>query len=196
MYTDFTVSTTFVYCTDTQSNRPRARGDLMRAREAAPTHTEGGTTRATNKTMLPLDALRRLPRRCLPRVSKLAASTVAARVVYPIRPPDGQQSGRIIDDQLFHKMAHIPPEQYSGAKDTLHDEEEAHDIRVVDGRSMETPPSLSKEGFELWHWPTGVSFEDDDEILCDCGWTNYAGQSCAESRGKEGFPCWFACCSS
>ena len=38
--------------------------------------------------------------------------------------------------------------------------------------------------------------EDDDEILCDCGWTNYAGQSCAESRGKEGFPCWFACCSS
>lgn len=38
--------------------------------------------------------------------------------------------------------------------------------------------------------------EDDDEILCDCGWTNYAGQSCAESRGKEGFPCWSACCSS
>lgn len=38
--------------------------------------------------------------------------------------------------------------------------------------------------------------EDDDEILCDCGWTNYAGQSCPESRGKEGFPCWSECCSS
>ena len=37
---------------------------------------------------------------------------------------------------------------------------------------------------------------DGHELLCDCGWTNYAGQSCAESRGKEGFPCWFACCSS
>ena len=38
--------------------------------------------------------------------------------------------------------------------------------------------------------------EDDDEILCDCGWTSYAGQSCSESRGKEGFPCWSDCCSS
>ena len=37
--------------------------------------------------------------------------------------------------------------------------------------------------------------DDDDEILCDCGWTRYKGQSCQESRGKSGFPCWASCCS-
>ena len=88
-----------------------------------------------------LPTLRRLPRGLAPLAR--ASSTVSARVVYPIRPPDGQQSGRIIDDQLFVKMAHIPPERYQGAQDLLHDEEQAHDIRVHDGRSMETPPSLS-----------------------------------------------------
>ena len=36
---------------------------------------------------------------------------------------------------------------------------------------------------------------DDDEILCDCTWTSVAGQSCRETDGKEGFPCWPACCS-
>ena len=38
--------------------------------------------------------------------------------------------------------------------------------------------------------------EDDDEILCDCGWTRYPGQSCKETRGRDGFPCWQDCCAN
>ena len=34
----------------------------------------------------------------------------------------------------------------------------------------------------------------DDEILCDCAWTSVAGQSCHETDGKGGFPCWSTCC--
>ena len=37
--------------------------------------------------------------------------------------------------------------------------------------------------------------DDDDEILCDCGWTRWPGQSCEETRGKAGFPCWPECCA-
>ena len=52
------------------------------------------------------------------------ASAHAAKVVYPVKPPQGQQSGRVIDDQLFTKMAHIPPEDFPGPIENLHDEEE------------------------------------------------------------------------
>ena len=37
--------------------------------------------------------------------------------------------------------------------------------------------------------------DDDDEILCDCGWTRVPGQSCKETRQKSGFPCWKDCCA-
>ena len=37
--------------------------------------------------------------------------------------------------------------------------------------------------------------DDDDEILCDCAWTKWPGQSCDETLGRPGFPCWRSCCS-
>jgi hypothetical protein len=38
--------------------------------------------------------------------------------------------------------------------------------------------------------------DDDDEILCDCAWTRWPGQSCDETRGRSGFPCWRDCCAT
>lgn len=38
--------------------------------------------------------------------------------------------------------------------------------------------------------------DDDHEILCDCAWTRYPSQSCEETRGASGFPCWDHCCSA
>ena len=95
-----------------------------------------------------------------------ATSKIQANIVYPVRPPDNRQSGREIDQQLFTKMGHIPPEKYDGGPlDALHDEEETHMMRVVDGRTLAEPPSLAREGFELWDWPTAVDFSDDQQIL-------------------------------
>ena len=94
----------------------------------------------------------------------LRRSLSTARVVYPIRPPDGVQSGRLIDEQLFHKMSHIPPERYAGVLPHLHDEEEAYAMAVGDGR-QQAAPSLAREGFELWKWPASIAFDDDDEII-------------------------------
>ena len=37
--------------------------------------------------------------------------------------------------------------------------------------------------------------DDDDEILCDCRWTRWPGQSCDETSGNPNFPCWPHCCS-
>ena len=94
-----------------------------------------------------------------------AASTAAtARVVYPVLPPEGRQSGRIIDQQLFEKMSHIPPERYLGALPLLHDEEQAHEMCVGNGRSLPTAPSLAREGFELWGWPTSADLDDEESI--------------------------------
>ena len=36
--------------------------------------------------------------------------------------------------------------------------------------------------------------DDDDEILCDCGWTKVPGQACADTKGKPNFACWGDCC--
>ena len=44
--------------------------------------------------------------------------------------------------------------------------------------------------------PTLPPDDDDDEILCDCGWTRVEGQSCVETAGKEGFACWSDCCGT
>ena len=97
-----------------------------------------------------------------------ASSTIAARVVYPIRPPADKVSGRVIDDQLFGKMYHIPPEVYCGAQSDLHDAEQTHEISVGNGRSLPAPASLEREGFELWSWPTNTVGEmwtwSDDRI--------------------------------
>jgi len=85
-------------------------------------------------------------------------------VVYPVLPPEGRQSGRIIDQQLFEKMSHIPPERYLGALPLLHDEEQAHEMCVGNGRSLPTAPSLAREGFELWDWPTSADLDDEESI--------------------------------
>ena len=42
--------------------------------------------------------------------------------------------------------------------------------------------------------PLTPPHDDDDEILCDCAWTRYEGQSCTATRDKSGFPCWDDCC--
>ena len=73
-----------------------------------------------------------------------ATSTIAARVVYPIRPPADKESGRVIDDQLFGKMYHIPPEVYCGAQSDLHDAEQTHEISVGNGRFLPAPASLER----------------------------------------------------
>ena len=93
------------------------------------------------------------------------ATSSAARIVYPVKPPVGVLSGRIIDDPLFHKMSHIPPETFAGALDNLHDEEESHHVKVGNGRDI--TPSLLREGFELWDWPTKVDFSSDEAILSE-----------------------------
>ena len=43
--------------------------------------------------------------------------------------------------------------------------------------------------------PLSPAPDDDDEILCDCAWTRYKGQSCSATRGRENFPCWTYCCA-
>lgn len=44
--------------------------------------------------------------------------------------------------------------------------------------------------------PQNYYDDDDDEILCDCAWTNISGQSCTQTKGKQDFQgCWASCCS-
>jgi len=42
--------------------------------------------------------------------------------------------------------------------------------------------------------PPPLIHDDDDEILCDCAWVAVPGQSCRETNGNAGFPCWAHCC--
>ena len=52
------------------------------------------------------------------------------------------------------------------------------------------PPPRAPPGFD----EPLINPDDDDEILCDCGWILWPGQSCKETKGKAGFPCWDSCC--
>jgi hypothetical protein len=59
-------------------------------------------------------------------------------------------------------------------------------------RSPRAPPARAPSATApTWTAPTP---DDDDEILCDCGWTRWPGQSCEETRSATGFPCWKDCC--
>ena len=69
----------------------------------------------------------------------------------------------------------------------------AINLRTIMTRSPRAPPPLPH-----WRRPPPLPqhvVEDDDEILCDCAWTRWPGQSCAETKGKDGFPCWRDCCA-
>ena len=56
---------------------------------------------------------------------------------------------------------------------------------------VRAPPSLPRR-------PKAPHPDDDDEILCDCGWTRWPGQSCRQTQKTHmatgAFPCWDHCC--
>lgn len=54
-------------------------------------------------------------------------------------------------------------------------------------RQVRAPPPVTRA-------PAAPHDDDDHELLCDCGWTRWPGQSCRETRSKPGFACWHHCC--
>lgn len=58
---------------------------------------------------------------------------------------------------------------------------------------VSAPPPISLTRSPSYGRPD-MTHLDDDEILCDCAWTEVPKQSCQKTRGKPGFPCWHECC--
>jgi len=74
----------------------------------------------------------------------------------------------------------------------------AHQSDLLPNLRVRSPPPLKRllRSPRAPPMPPPVPEDDDDhEILCDCAWTRYPGQSCKETRGRDGFPCWQDCCA-
>ena len=93
--------------------------------------------------MFPLRALRR-------------ASSTASRLTYPAAPPPGRFSGRLMDATIWPRISSIWPSgsYFEHETETLHEEDDVHEVVIEDARRLAVPPVLDTHGFELLHAPT------------------------------------------
>lgn len=92
----------------------------------------------------------------LPTRRILAAATTSARLTYPVRPPAGMLSGRVVDGDHWRKVETIfPVERWSAETSLLADANEAVRVDLADGRASR--PTLQAQGFQLFEAPTAAA---------------------------------------